>query len=242
MKTSNKILLGVFVLVLLVLTGIHFALNQRYKNGQFVTTTMQDDKQDEIALRPVKHVRLAGLDNVVIEYADSYRIGVGKEMPPLFKYKLSGDTLLMYMDTLEAVNYKNNSRHVFQEVKLFMPAVTLIEADHSSVTIRGKDDSSGIGDTRIELVESKLSFGNQSPESVSGRYFGDVSIVARQSSEVEFLAKGIHFGTLSCELEKSTFRDNDMGDINKFIIKTDDSSKVEVGGANFKKLLVPGKE
>jgi hypothetical protein len=236
MKTSNKILLSVFIAVLLIVTVIHVALTQKYKNGQF-TITNSGPKKDSIALQPVKYVRLRSLENVVLVPSDSYRLEVGKNMPSSFRYAVSGDTLVITGDSSTSPGETWDFRkRTDGDVTLHLPEITLIIAQNTSLEIEGRLDTASGAATRIELWGSTLLLGNQLDTGTVGTYFGDVFITAKQGSAVSLTPNKIHFNNLSFELENSSFRDNESGDIKNLMITTDDSSLVQISGHNLKKL------
>ena len=236
MKTSNKILLSLFIAVLLIVTGIHVALTQKYKNGQF-TITHSGPKKDSIVLQPVKYVRLRSLENVLLVPSDSYRLEVSKNMPSSFRYAVSGDTLVITGDSsTSSGDAWDIGRRTHGDVTLHLPEIALIVAQNTSLKIEGRSDTARGAATRIELSESALEFSNELNKGNIARYFGDVFISAKQGSEVVLSPNKIHFNTLSFELEKSIFRDNESGDIKNLMITTDDSSLVQVSGHNLKKL------
>jgi len=242
MKTSNKILLGAFILILLVLSGVHFALVQQYKSGHY-TTSRDGSGKDSISLKPVKFVSLNGLDNITLVPSTSYQLQIDKNMPSSFKYYISGDTLVVIGDTSSAIGGNNGShRRISDEIILHIPAVTLIRAENTSLGIAGTLDSAEAGTTRLDLIKSKVSFENHFRDNDSPQYFGDLLISAKEHSEIEFGANRIHFNTFSCNLVKSSFRDNDLGDIKKLTITTDDSSSVQISGTNLQKLKTAATE
>ncbi|HTE26087.1 hypothetical protein [Flavitalea sp.] len=238
MKTSNKVLLSLFIAVLLIITSIHVALTQKYKNGKF-TIARSGPKKDSITIKPVNYVRLNGLENVVLVPSDSYRLELEKNMPLSFRYYVSGDTLIVTGDTSISSGSDNNRHRIYQEISLHLPEFSMIVAENTSLSIVGKLDTTKGGVTRVELNESRLLFGNRINEQDAAMYFGDVFVTAKQRSEVDLSSNKIHFNTLSFELEKSIFRDNEVGGIKNLMIKADDSSLVQISGQNLQKLKFP---
>ena len=239
MKTSNKILLATLILIMLAMAGVHFGLRSRYKNGQFTTTTNKGSGKDSIVIKPIRFVKIKNLDNVILVPAYAYRLEVEKNMPSYFKYSVSGDTLYVSGDTTGVASQNiDNRRKIYQEVSLHLPQMKLIEVENSSLSVTGKTDSTQVGIIRLSLTGSRLSFNNHFHLNDSAEYLGDVFITAKKNSEIEFSATTLNFRTLACRLDKSVFRDNDMGNIEKFMVNSDDSSKVQLSGKNYKKLTV----
>jgi hypothetical protein len=242
MKTSNKILMGLFIAVLLLIISIHVALTQKYKDGRFVVTKPGQNR-DSITIRPAKYVKLIGLENVAVIPSGSFRLEVAKNTPSSFRHYVSGDTLVLTSGNgaSSAADDFNRVR-IYQEISLYLPQVSLIQAENTNLSITGQTDSAQGTTTRVELIQSRLSFRHRSAENEAARYFGDVFVTAKQGSEVELSSSNIHFDTLAFELEKSTLRDIEAGQIKNLIVKADDSSVVQVSGHNFRKLTAAAKE
>jgi hypothetical protein len=162
-------------------------------------------------------------------------------MPANFKYHITGDTLFVSGDTsTPGDNGFSDRGKVYEEVSLHLPQMKLVTVENSSLGVTGKMDSLEVGLTRLELIKSRVSFKNHFHVNDAPQYFGEVYIVAKNGSEVELAAKTVHFKVLQCELIQSTIRDNETGVIQNFTVKADDSSLVQLGGKNFRKLnIVP---
>ncbi|MHA4845543.1 hypothetical protein ACX0G7_15320 [Flavitalea antarctica] len=236
MKTSNKILLGLFIAALLMMTGIHVALTQKYKNGGFLVTK-PGQYRDSITIRPAKYIKVIGLENVSVIASESFRLEVAKNMPASFKHYVSGDTLIVTgANGISSGKDQVNKVKIYQEISLYLPQVTGIEAENSNLLLIGDGDSARGNQSRIALLRSRLSFKNRFTENETDRYFGDVFVTAKEGSEIELSSDKINFNTLSFELEKSILRDLQTGQIRNLVVKADDSSIVQVSGQNFKKL------
>ncbi|HTF31738.1 MAG TPA: hypothetical protein VK625_22930 [Flavitalea sp.] len=239
MKTSNKILLATLILIMLVMAGTHFGLMSKFKKGGYTTTIDRGPGKDTIAIKPIRFVKIKNLDNVILVPAYAYRLEVEKNMPSYFKYSVSGDTLFVSGDTTGVASHNiDDRRKIYQEVSLHLPQMKLIEVENSSLGVTGKNDSTQVGIIRLSLIESRLSFNNHFHLNDSAEYLGDVFITAKKHSEIEFSATTLNFKTLACRLDNSVFRDNEMGNIQKFMVTADDSSKVQMSGKNYKKLTV----
>lgn len=238
MKTSNKILLGIFIAVLLILTVIHFTLSSKYKAGDYTIKKNLAGK-DSFALKPVKFVKLSGLDNVIVVPSYEFRLETEKNMPSYFKYHISGDTLVVTGDTAVASNGQPEvmeHRKVYQEVSIHVPSVKLIQAVNCTLGMTGKVDSVDVFPIRVELIGSRLSFKNHFHVRDTTQYFGDVYVTAKKESEIELFATTLNFKSFSCDLEASAFRDNQTGNIQRLNIVSDSSSTIQLSGANYQKI------
>ncbi|HRP33850.1 MAG TPA: hypothetical protein PKV73_18260, partial [Agriterribacter sp.] len=75
MKTSNKILLSLFVTPFIIMACIFTALYGKYKNGEFVTLEqIEDETSRSLNVAPFSAINLSGLKQgyVTIKHADNY--------------------------------------------------------------------------------------------------------------------------------------------------------------------------
>lgn len=237
MKTSNKILLTTFISVLLILTLIHVALNQRYKNGQFTVRDLGPNVET-IALKPVKFVKLHSLGHVMISPSDSFKLELSKNMPSGFQHYVSGDTLVISGSSKEQPYSEFETVDMdHPQVKIYLPQVELISASDATLMIGGATDSLKAGIFKIELFQSKVLFGSRGRDDESFMYYGDVSVYAKERSQVELSSRNISFNSLAAKLERSIFSEHVAGKIKTFSITADDSSTIQVAGSNLKKLV-----
>ncbi|MET0244349.1 MAG: hypothetical protein ABW174_12810, partial [Flavitalea sp.] len=137
----------------------------------------------------------------------------------------------------------NERRRTYEEVSIHVPQMKLIQAENCTVNVTGKLDSLETGLMRFELIQSRLFFTNHYNNRDAQQYFGEVFIKARKESEIDFSASTISFKTLACELDGSTLRDNQFGKVEKFMVKANDSARVELTGSSFQKLnIIPKTE
>ncbi|RYG05457.1 MAG: hypothetical protein EOO02_03790 [Chitinophagaceae bacterium] len=238
MKTSNKILLTVLILVLITFTAVQLTLSSKYKNGQYTTVNVNAGR-DSVTIKPVRFIKLKGLDNVVIVPSYAYRLEIQKEMPSYFRYTVVGDTLIVTGDT----SFPNERRRTYEEVSIHVPQMKLIQAENCTVNVTGKLDSVETGLMRFELIQSRMFFTNHYNQKNAQQYFGEVFIKAKQNSEIDFGASTISFKTFACELESSTLRDNQFGKVDKFMVKASDSSSLQLTGSSLQRLnIVPKSE
>ena len=75
MKTSNKILVGAFIVALLILISVHVTLYARYKKGEF--TLVSNEWQLNLAtlsLDNVKYLSVDNIDNINVHLSDSSKL------------------------------------------------------------------------------------------------------------------------------------------------------------------------
>jgi hypothetical protein len=234
MKTSNKILLGTLLTVLLILTGIHVAMYAKYKSGDFTVSTASSNT-DTVDIDPVNFVRITGMENIVIEPSSSFSMLKAKVMPANFKYLISGDTLVITGDTS---SYKAGSERQFtrmsEQITLRLPAVEKISAENTSIWLNGTRDSASALNNRFDLAFSTLNLQQEFAD--SRRYFGNLDVTAIGNSRIEMNDYLITIKSLSCTLINSVLEDAPHSILEKISVNFDDYSVIKLNGTNLKKL------
>jgi hypothetical protein len=98
MKKSNKLLLGGFLTVILMITGIHIALYAKYKNGDYTIYHPEDrrkDKSEDHRMQTFPNASFVVLRNVggaTIQFGEMAAVEKGKE--DLIQYIQKGDSLI----------------------------------------------------------------------------------------------------------------------------------------------------
>ena len=134
MKKSNKLLLGAFLTVMLLITGIHIALFAKYKNGNY-TIYHKEVKDEDDRMRKFPGVSFVVVRNVRIAtvlFGDT--AAVEKSLENIIQYEQKGDSLFI------TGHYYNidQSDDRFQ-VNLTLPYNVSIETDSvSQVLLQSK--------------------------------------------------------------------------------------------------------
>jgi hypothetical protein len=94
MKKSNKLLLGGFLTVLLMVTGIHIALFAKYKNGNYTIRHREDNKGDRMQSFPnVSIVVIRNVSGAAVRIGD--RAEVDNLNEEVIQYIQNGDSLVI---------------------------------------------------------------------------------------------------------------------------------------------------
>lgn len=155
MRTSNKILLGAFITLLLITVGIHVVLYAKIKNGDLeVYRNTPTQSTERVALGVIKHVVIKGMENVHVFESDTAAIEMYKNWQKHFKYRVSGDTLAIE-GNLSDSDYQMGSR-VHSKVDVFIPPVQTFTAIYSGLTMQGADDTTTAVSRDLKLFNSEL--------------------------------------------------------------------------------------
>jgi hypothetical protein len=134
MKKSNKLLLGAFLTVMLLITGIHIALFAKYKNGNYTIyhreVKHEDDRMQKfpgVSFVSVRNVRIA-----TVLFGDT--AAVEKSNGNIIRYEQRGDSLF-----ITGHYYNNDQSDDRFQVNLTLPYNVSIETDSvSSISLQSK--------------------------------------------------------------------------------------------------------
>ncbi len=235
MKTSNKILLSTLLAIFLIFIGIHIALYAKYKSGDFTVATDDFMSNDTTTLKPVRFVKVTGMDNLVIVPSSGFAITKQKKMPGYFKYAEVGDTLFITGDTS---TYRNNNelvkRRMHETVWLHLPSIEMISAENTAIHLLGARDSAAAINTNVLLSSASLFVQPQAADTTM--FFGKLSVQARDGSEFIFSDNPSNVSQVACELRNSKIQDAPSASIGTLSIRADQQSTVQLNGNNLRKL------
>ena len=214
MKKSNKILLGGFLTVILLITGIHITLYAKYKNGHY-TVYQPGDNEKAPAMQSFPGISVITIRNgtAVISFGDVLSVEKGKEKS--IQYIQQGDSLVISPRN-EEERFMNRS-----PVKLILPLNVTISAYNSNISFEKGKENPGANPT-IFLYNSNSTF------AFSGKaiQLGHVKVNASDNSTAA-LHGNSQLGHLEVELKNSSLED-DGGDIGQLSIATDSASQLRL--------------
>ncbi|MBN8859258.1 MAG: DUF2807 domain-containing protein [Sphingobacteriales bacterium] len=183
MKTSNKILLALFLLPFITVLFIMLTLHAKIKNGDYITDQQLEEKNNNrYTVQPFTEIYLQNFryGNVTITKADSFSIKYSKEIKDNIEYRLNGNRLFV----------KSLGNNYYNRVVIYCPSFNSIEADSSAVSV----DSMSLYNCRIAVgASSSLSFGAQADTlSLNLKDHSDLSFTSTAKVNVLGLAMGNH--------------------------------------------------
>lgn len=152
MKTSNKILLGVFLLCVLTIVGIHVALYAKIKVGDFASNDEIYSRTHHQQVLPstIKAVSITGLANCNL-HNGSPSLNYHKESNAQVKITISNDTLyLTANDWARKEDYEEGARN-HQIVDLTVPANLPVSIQYGELYLMGSGDSTHAPSYNIDM-------------------------------------------------------------------------------------------
>lgn len=244
MRTSNKILIGLFVATLLVPTIIFTTLASRIKSGKLVNVN-ESTRSNVVtqAFQGVRYVSVRNLYAVHIYPSDSLRMETQRSDEPGIRFKQEGDSLVIY--ALQAALDKDRSSlnpYVYDNLDLYLPnTLDSIRLTNCEAVINGTREASKAPVFNLSLQGVYLSSSNYMGPSSDSMYYGRVFVHARESAIV-FPTPGV-FKDLQLELESSTFTINGNADrYDTLRINSDDHSNLTMPAKHLNKAILTSKK
>ena len=223
MRTSNKILLGGFVAMILIITSIHVVLYAKIKNGDLITFREIEDAGERIVLGNVKYVSITGFVECRIVPGDTAAIEVGRNWLKSFKYRVVGDSLFVEGGLREA-EYVMGSR-VDAPITLYLPPVESITANYSKVFLRGAEDSTNAISRTILINNSELNVTATTRE-LKPAYWKSLQVNALNSQTI--FTEGAVVNELSVNLLSKSSLTDAGADLQHFSLQVDSTSTVSL--------------
>ena len=220
MKTSNKILLTLFLLPFVTVLFIMLTIHAKIKNGDYITEKqLEEERNIRYTVQPFTEIYLQNFryGNVTIAKADSFSIKYGKEIKDDIEYRLNGNSL----------SVKSLGNNYYNRVTIYCPSFNSVEADSSAVSV----DAMSLGNCRIAVgTSSSLSFGAQADTlNLNLKDRSDLSLTSTAKVNVLRLTMGNH----------ATFNQTEGIIQNRGEMLLDDSATLSIDGRTMQKFINP---
>jgi hypothetical protein len=240
MRTSNKILLALLIVPMVILSIIHAAIFTQYKSGHYITMKdFRDTRFEKQSFKNLPFIVLSGLDNVNIYPSDTLKLEIEKSERRSLKYKLQGDSLIIKGDSI--INNPDGIKenlHNPQEVNLYLPNTEYIKVTNCEIQIEPVKDSSQAKSYVFYLnSSSRLSISNNNLQDSSKKYFNKLLINANGNSFVD-LSGYLNLHELQLKLSNGSQFDDQNSFINTLDINADKKSTIKLTGENLRKSTI----
>lgn len=150
MKTSNKILLGIFLTIIVLSATINLMVYAKYKRGEYEPFAREESMVSN-KLPSSKFVSVTALCNVEIRNSDTPRFEVRKGEEEGVTYKMVGDTLMFQSKRSLAKRQTEEVECNYQWLILYLPVNMQASFTHAGVKIKGSEDSTQAPSFNIQL-------------------------------------------------------------------------------------------
>jgi hypothetical protein len=231
MKTSNKILLSTFLIVLLILVSVHVALYAKYKKGEYtlVSDDMWPTNMVTYSLNDIKYVSVDNVENITIHAADSSKLEYDKSE--------EGEENILSVtrkaDTLFLLGKSTRSTHGrwYRRTNLLLAGLLPVKIINSQVHIADAKTSNPISmDITLDKAFMEINHrqNNQSK-------FPGLKIDAVNGSRISLF--NVSAGFLDVKL-KNSFLEETTLTADSIRVTTDLASKLQLSGKNLIKTKI----
>jgi hypothetical protein len=232
MKASNKILLGIFLAVILLTTGIQLIIFAKYKRGDFVPFQRETAiPLLKVDLPGTRFVSITGLGGVELINSDTAKFEIDKNKTGRITYHMKNDTLFIHGDsTLSDEQLKRGSRN-YQMLKLYLPASVPVRTAYSGIMIRGKIDSTKAPSFNIHLGSDSY-FNMDDPDK---EYLHVNQLMLSCENSKAELQDRMVINNLNLTLVNSSVN-NKFADIKHLTLDVDSNSSINLSGNSIRAL------
>ena len=237
MKTSNKILLGTFFTLLLILFAVHITLYAKYKKGDYtlVSDDMWPANMITYSLENVKYVSLDNIDNITVSTSDSSKLQYDKADEGdenILSVVRKDDTLF-----LSGKSATRNEGRWYRKTHLSLAGLLPLKVINSQihVVVSAKKSLAPLS-MDIMLDRSFMDVNNRHKNALS---FGTFKINAINKSRIDLYNLTTNF--LDVNLENSSLEENTLM-ADSIRVMTDLESKLALTGKNLVKAKIISNE
>ena len=227
MKTSNKILLGIFLTIILLSATINLMVYAKYKRGDYIPFVRLEEHLTSVNLPAAKYVSITALCDVELTNGATPGFQVRKGQEKGITYRMMGDTLVILGNTSLPGGQCNS-----QLLKLHLPATTEVYAHYANIKINGKADSTQAPSYNIHL--DKGSFMEMDDNDDDNRYINQL-LLSGDDANFE-LDEHIIVSNLSLKMVNNSRFDDKKGEIRKLTLDVDNNSRINLSGNSIKNL------
>ena len=231
MKTSNKLLLGIFLTIIILTSIVQLTVYAKYKRGEFTSFKREDlVPMNSLAVPAVRFISLKGLGSCAIKPSETLKLEIQKDRADIIKYHVLNDTLYIDNPKVSGDQLERGSR-TNGLVNIYLPASVQLNAAYSVFRVWGADDSTSAPSYNISLGKDCRLFINFSGTKTASVYFNQLNINELKST-ID-LDRHVVINDLKMQLSDSKLNDN-QATIRKLTVDTDDNSTINLSGKNVK--------
>ena len=223
MKTSNKILLGIFLTIIILTTVVQLMVYAKYKRGEFTAFKREQFiPMTFLPVPPARYVSLNGFGNCAVKSSDTFKLEMQQDITRFIKYHVVNDTLFVNDTRFTEYELERGTRNNGL-VNIYLPASVQLKGAYGSFRIYGANDSASAPSYTISLKNTYLFPDNASV------YFSQLNIYS-ESSRIDLNRHAV-FHDLNLQMKDSRLMDN-SATIRKLTMASDNTSSLELSGKN----------
>jgi hypothetical protein len=235
MKTSNKLLLGIFLSIILLTTTVQLVVYAKYKRGEYGQFKREQfSPMTSVSIPAVRFVSITGLGSCNIAPDDKPKLEIQKESVSTITYRIVNDTLFINGDTTKTINDLEQGSRNYNLVNIFLPSPIQITTAYSSLKLEAALNPAYAPSYTVQLTKNSY-FGIRK----HGRrdnmdfHFNQLHVYSDRS----YIELDDHtlINDLNVQLTNSKINDKEAV-IRSLTIDADSTSTVTLSGKNIKAL------
>jgi hypothetical protein len=232
MKTSNKILLGIFLAVIILTTSVHLFVYAKYKRGDYVPFDREAPMFTErVEVPQARFVSITGLGGVELINSDTAKFETDKDKMGRISYRMVNDTLVITDSTITHEQLERGSRN-YQRFKLYLPSSVPVHTIYTGIMIRGNVDSTKAPSFIVNMgKETWFSMPGNDEEPA---YINKLTIFSNGSTLN--LEDNVVVNELDLKLINKAHADTKQSEIRKLTLDVDSRSTINLSGNSIKTL------
>jgi len=231
MKTSNKILLGVFLTIIILSATINLMVYAKYKRGDIVPFVREEERLTSVNLPVAKYVSITALCRVELtnSAAPGFEVHEGQEKG--ITYRMVGDTLVILGNTSLPAKIEEAECNR-QLLRLRLPATTEVYAHCADIKIKGNTDSTQAPSYNIHLDKRSFLYTDDNDDDT--RYINQLLL---WGDDTRFrLDQHINVSGLNLKMVNGSTFDDEKGEIRNLTLDVDNSSTINLSGNSIKNI------
>jgi hypothetical protein len=234
MKTSNKLLIGIFLIILILITVTQLMVYAKYKRGEVTSFKREQfDPMTSLPLPAVRFISLQGLGTCAVKPADTLKLEIQQDNTDIMKYHIVNDTLVVIGNIKTTEEELEKGSRNFSRVNIYLPASIPLKGAYSNFRVWGADDSLVAPSYTFNLEKNSNLFINFKGADNASVYFNQLNIHGQRST-VD-LNEHVLVNHLNLQLTDSKINDN-SAIIRKITMESDNNSSINLSGKNVKAL------
>lgn len=236
MKTSNKLLIGIFLIILILITTTQLMVYVKYKRGEVTSFKREQfDPMTSLPIPAVRFISVKGLGSCAVKPANTLKLEIQQDNVNVIKYHMANDTLVIVGDasmTDEEMDKGGLNRN-FSLVNIYLPASVQLKGTYSNFRVWGADDSLAAPSYTFYLEKNSNLFVNFKGPDNTSVYFNQLNIHGERST-VDLNEHAV-LNELNLQLNDSKINDN-AATVRKINMGSDNNSSINLSGKNVKAL------
>jgi hypothetical protein len=225
MKTSNKLLLGIFITILILTSVVQLMVYAKYKRGEF--TAFKREEVVPMTSLPVpaaRFISLKGFGSCALKPSGTLKLEIQQDNANYIKYQLVNDTLVVTGNSNDPDDRSRNN----SLVNIYLPASVQLIGAYCTFRAWGTGDSTLAPSYNINIKNSYL-YINFNGADKAAVYFNQLNIHS-VSSMIDLNSHAV-FNDLNLQFVDSRLSDKSAM-IRKLTMESDNTSTLELSGKN----------